>query len=80
MLVIKQLFPIKQLFKELTLDSFNTRPRGNESAQTIRLWFKYPVLLVTDILLRFPSAITDILQYECICHIIFPCFLIHVKI
>jgi hypothetical protein len=30
MLVIKQLYPIKQLFKELTLDSFNTRPRGNE--------------------------------------------------
>jgi hypothetical protein len=30
MLVIKQLFPINQLFKELTLDSFNIRPRGNE--------------------------------------------------
>ena len=30
MLVIKQLFPIKQLFKELTLDSVNTPPRRNE--------------------------------------------------
>ena len=30
MLIIKQVFPIKQLFKELTLDSFNARPRRNE--------------------------------------------------
>jgi hypothetical protein len=30
MLVMKQLFPIKQLSKVLTLDSFNSRPRRNE--------------------------------------------------
>ena len=30
MLVIKQLFLIKQLFKEATLDSFNTGPRRND--------------------------------------------------
>ncbi len=30
MLVIKQLFPIKQLFKEITLDSFNTGLRRNK--------------------------------------------------
>jgi hypothetical protein len=30
MLVIKQLFPIKQLFKVLTLNNFNTSPRRNE--------------------------------------------------
>jgi hypothetical protein len=30
MFVIKQLFAIEQLFKELPLESFNTEPRGNE--------------------------------------------------
>jgi len=30
MLVIKQLFPFKQLFKVLALDNINTRPRRNE--------------------------------------------------
>ena len=30
MLVIKQLFPIKQLFKVLTLDNFNTKPRKHK--------------------------------------------------
>jgi hypothetical protein len=30
MLVIKQLFPIEQLLKELSLESCNTEPRRNE--------------------------------------------------
>jgi hypothetical protein len=30
MLVIKQLFPIEQLFKELSLESVNTERRRNE--------------------------------------------------
>ena len=30
MFVIKQLFPIEQLLKELSLESFNTEPRRNE--------------------------------------------------
>jgi hypothetical protein len=30
MLAINELFPIKQLSKELTLDSFNTTPRRND--------------------------------------------------
>ena len=44
MLVIKQLFPIEQLFKELALERFNIEQRRNESAQMIRIWFKYPIL------------------------------------
>ena len=44
MLAIKQVFPIKTLFKVLTLDNFNTRQRRKEYSEMIRIWFKYQIL------------------------------------
>ena len=44
MLTIKQLFPIKELFKILTLENLNTRQRRKECEEMICIWFKYQIL------------------------------------
>jgi hypothetical protein len=41
MLAIKQLFPIKELFKIPTLENLNTRKCRKDHPEVIRIWFKY---------------------------------------
>ena len=43
MLAVKELFPIKELFKIPTyiLDNLNTRQRRKDHPEMIRIWFKY---------------------------------------
>ena len=44
MLAIKQLCPIKELYKVLTLENIHTRKCRKEYAEMIRIWFKYKFL------------------------------------